>query len=229
MNAARQSYPDRDTLMRGLAELVADQLRAALATKERATLAVPGGTTPAPFLAALAEADLDWARVDVLLTDERMVLESSERSNTQRVRACLLKGPAAAANLVHYHASGTGIGLVLDAICARVAAVLPIDVAVLGMGADGHTASLFPGAPGLAEALAEDARELVLVEPASQPEGRLTLSARVLRAAGVLHLLITGADKAAALDAALTDGPVTEAPVRAVLTAPAPVTVHYAD
>ena len=229
MKVARRTYPDRDTLMRGLAALVADQLRAALATKARATLAVPGGTTPEPFLRALGESDLDWPNVDVLLTDERMVLEVSSRSNTQLVRHALLNGPAAAANLVHYHASGTGIDFVHDAICARVAAVLPIDVAVLGMGADGHTASLFPGAPGLAEALAENAPELVQVEPASQPEGRLTLSARVLRSAGVLHLLITGARKAAALEAALADGPVADAPVRAVLSAPAPVTVHYAD
>lgn len=229
MRVARQNYPDRDTLMRGLAELVADQLRAALATKHRATLAVPGGTTPAPFLRALSEAELDWPQVDVLLTDERMVLESSSRSNTHLVREALLRGNAADAHLVHYHAAGGGIELVLDAIRGRVEAVLPIDVAVLGMGADMHTASLFPGARGLAEALAENAPVLLAVEPPSQPEARLTLSAAVLRRAGVLHILITGREKAAALEAALCDGPVSEAPVRAILTAPAPVAVHYAD
>lgn len=229
MNVARQVYPDRDTLMRGLAGLVADQIRAALATKHRATLAVPGGTTPAPFLEALSEAELDWPLVDVLLTDERMVLESSARSNTHLIRETLLRNNAAEAHLVHYHAAGTGIELVLDAIRGRVEAVLPIDVAVLGMGADMHTASLFPGAEGLAEALSDDAPVLVKIDAASQPETRLTLSAAVLRQAAVVHLLITGRDKAAALDAALEDGPVAEAPVRAILTAPAPVTVHYAD
>jgi 6-phosphogluconolactonase len=109
-----------------------------------------------------------------------------------------------------------------------VAAALPIDVAVLGMGTDMHTASLFPGAPELADALAEDAPEILEVHPPGQPEARLTLTARVLRAASVIHILITGADKLAALEQALADGPVAEAPVRAVLTAPAPVTVHYA-
>jgi 6-phosphogluconolactonase len=97
------------------------------------------------------------------------------------------------------------------------------------MGADGHTASLFPGAAGLAAALAPDAAALVEARPAGQPETRLSLSAPVLRAAGVIHILITGPDKAAALQAALEDGPVAEAPVRAVLTAPCPVSVHYAD
>jgi 6-phosphogluconolactonase len=92
-----------------------------------------------------------------------------------------------------------------------------------------HTASLFPGSPELAAALAADAPELVEVHPPDQPEARLTLSARVLRAAEVIHVLITGADKLAALEAALQDGPVAAAPVRAVLTAPCPVTVHYAE
>ena len=75
IEVARQTYPDRDTLMRDLAELVADQLRAAHATKDRATLAVPGGTTPAPFLRWLSESELDWKDVHVLPTDERLVPE----------------------------------------------------------------------------------------------------------------------------------------------------------
>jgi 6-phosphogluconolactonase len=222
IEVARQAYPDRDTLMRDLAELVADQLRAAHATKERATLAVPGGTTPGPFLEALSEADLAWKDIRVMPTDERMVSELSSRSNAGLIRETLLKGPAAAAQFVDMYDPIRG------ARRAKVAAALPIDVAVLGMGADMHTASLFPGARELAAALAEDAPEILEVHPPGQPEARLTLTARVLRAASVIHILITGADKLAALERALADGPVAEAPVRAVLTAPAPVTVHYA-
>ena len=100
IEVARQAYPDRDTLMRDLAELVADQLRAAHASKGHATLAVPGGTTPGPFLAALSEADLAWADVRVLPTDERMVSELSSRSNARLIRETLLKGQAAAAQFV---------------------------------------------------------------------------------------------------------------------------------
>ena len=91
MQVARPAYPDRDTLMRGLAELVADQLRAACAGKHRATLAVPGGTTPGPFLAALSEADLPWSEVTVIPTDERMVSEMSSRSNTRLIRETLMR------------------------------------------------------------------------------------------------------------------------------------------
>jgi 6-phosphogluconolactonase len=223
IEVARQAYPDRDTLMRDLAELVADQLRAAHAGKGHATLAVPGGTTPGPFLKELSEADLVWKDIRVMPTDERMVSELSPRSNARLIRETLLTGPAAEAHFVDLYEP------LIGARPARVAAALPIDVLVLGMGADMHTASLFPGAPELAAALAEDAPELVEITPPGQPEARLTLTARVLRAAGVVHILITGADKVAALEQALQDGPVAEAPVRAVLTAPGPVTVHYAE
>ena len=150
IEVARQAYPDRDTLMRDLAELVADQLRAAHASKDRATLAVPGGTTPGPFLRALSEAELAWEDVDVLPTDERMVSETSSRSNARLIRETLLQEPAAAAQLRADCTSRCSARM-----RARVAAVLPIDVLVLGMGADMHTASLFPGAPELAAALAD--------------------------------------------------------------------------
>jgi 6-phosphogluconolactonase len=223
IEVARQAYPDRDTLMRDLAELVADQLRAAHAGKGRATLAVPGGTTPGPFLSALSEADLAWADVSVLPTDERLVSEQSPRSNARLIRETLLQNAAAVANLVPLHEP------LLGNLTARVEAALPIDVLVLGMGADMHTASLFPGAPELAAALAEDAPVLMEITPPGQPEARLTLTAPALRAAAVIHILITGPEKLAALETALADGPVAEAPVRAVLTAPCPVTVHYAD
>lgn len=228
-DVARQNYPDRDTLMRGLAELVADQLRAAHATRHRATLAVPGGATPGPFLAALSEADLVWAHVDVLPTDERMVPQTDARSNSRLIRETLLRNRAAEAHLVHLHPSGALVDPSVKSVRAAVAAVLPIDVAVLGMGTDMHVASLIPGAPELAAALADDAAVLMTLRPPGLPEARLTLTAPVLRAASVIHILITGRDKAAALERALADGPVRDAPVRAVLTAPCPVTVHYAD
>lgn len=223
IEVAFQSYPDRDTLMRSLAELVADQLRAAHATKEIATLAVPGGTTPGPFLSALSEADLPWRDIRVLPTDERRVSEFSERSNHRLISETLIQNAAAEADLISLHEP------LIGSLSKRVAAVLPIDVLVLGMGADMHTASLFPGAPELAAALAADAPVVLEITPPDQPEARLTLTAPVLRAADVIHVLITGPDKLAAFETARAGGPVEEAPIRAVLTADVPVTVHYAE
>lgn len=229
IECAYQDYPDRDTLMRSLAELVADQLRGAHASKGRATLAVPGGTTPAPFFDELSKFDLAWEDVRVLPTDERHVPETSPRSNTRLIRETLLQNEAARAHLVHYHAGASGLAPVLELARERVAEALPIDVLVIGMGADMHTASLFPDAPELDAALAEDAPEIMVIHPPGAPEARLTLTAPVLRAASVIHLLITGPDKLEAVRAALRDGPVAQAPVRAILTAPVPVTVHYAE
>jgi 6-phosphogluconolactonase len=158
----------------------------------------------------------------VMPTDERMVSELNPRSNARLIRETLLRGPAAAAHFVDFYEP------ILGMRTSRVEAALPLDVLVLGMGGDMHTASLFPGAPELAAALADDAPPLMEIHPPSQPEARLTLTAPVIQGASVIHILITGEDKLAALETALADGPVTEAPVRVALTAPCPVTVHYA-
>ena len=138
------------------------------------------------------------------------------------IRHTLLRNRAEAAHFIALHEP------LIGSLEERVAAVLPIDVLVLGMGADMHTASLFPGAPELDAALAEDAPALMKIHAPGQPETRLTLTAPTLRAASVIHILIVGTDKLEALETALAGGPATEAPVRAALTAPCPVTVHYA-
>lgn len=218
IDVARQDYPDRDTLMRSLAELVADQLRAAHATKHRASLAVPGGTTPGPFLTALSDADLVWSEIDVIPTDERQVSELSHRSNARLIRETLLRGPAADARFIP-----------LQDGLRRVEPILPLDVLVLGMGGDMHTASLFPGAPELRDALATGAPALMEITPPDQPERRITLTGPAIASASVIHVLITGSDKLAVLATALEDGPASVAPIRVALTAPCPVTVHYAD
>ncbi len=213
-----------------LAGLVAGQLAAALAVKGRATLAVPGGTTPGAFLRVLAQARIDWARVSVLLTDERFVPETSTRSNTKLLRATLLQGPAAAANLVPLYKEAAQPEDVLGDLSDGIRKVLPLDVCVLGMGTDMHIASLFPGADRLAEALSPDCPDVLLpMRAPGAPEPRLTLTAPVLRATDHLHLLITGPEKRAAFEAAEQPGPTHEAPVRLILTARGNIIVHYTE
>jgi 6-phosphogluconolactonase len=220
-----QTYPDRDFLFLELANTIAGQLGDFLRRQGRATLSVPGGTTPGPVFDILSGVDLDWANVAVVLNDERWVGEDSPRSNTALLRARLLRGPAAAARLVPMYAPTPTPEDALDALSAGVAAELPLSVLLLGMGADMHTASLFPGADRLTAALAADAPPVMALRADAAGEPRITLTAPVLRAAFHTHILITGPDKRAALDRA-QHLPEAEAPVRAVLHN---ATVHWAE
>ena len=152
-----KTYPDREMLAMDLANQIAGELRAALSHQDRAALAVPGGTSPGPVFDALCAADLDWDRVDVLLTDERWVPESSERSNTRLLRERLLVERAAAARYLPLYAEAAGPEERLAELADAIAPALPLAVVMLGMGADLHTASIFPGADKLDEALHDEA------------------------------------------------------------------------
>ncbi|MBD3786940.1 MAG: 6-phosphogluconolactonase [Sphingomonadales bacterium] len=218
-------YPDRELMMVALADTIAAQLRRALEVGGRATLCVPGGTTPGPIFDILSGLDLDWATVSVLLNDERWVPEDSPRSNTAMLKSRLLQGRAAAARLVPLYAPGDAPEERIEALAAGVSAALPITVLLLGMGADMHTASLFPGGDRLAEALAEDAPVLVAMRAPGAGDPRVTLTAPVLRDAMHIHILITGAEKRAAIERA-AQLPEAQAPVRAVLKN---ATIHWAD
>ena len=227
MTAQMIEYTDRETQAVELARMVAGDLDAALKAKGKATLAVPGGTTPGPFLIALSNEDIDWANITVMLTDERFVPETSERSNTRLIRETLLQNKAAVASFVPFYKEAYLPENVMDQLIGDVERALPLDVCVLGMGEDMHTASLFPGADRLDEALEVSAEALYPMRAPGAPETRMTLSAAALRDAAEIHLLINGEGKRVALNKAQQEGPWADAPVRAVLTAPGRVMVHF--
>ena len=211
-----RDYPDREMLAMGLADSLAASLKSCLLTHDRASFCVPGGTSPGATFSLLAATDLDWSSVDVFLNDERWVPEGHERSNTSLLRRTLLTGRAEAANLVPMvtgdAAPEDGIPSLLDGF----APVLPISVLLLGMGADMHTASLFPGADRLEEAMSPDAPVLVPMRADGAGEPRVTLSRQVLAEAMETHLLIMGEEKRAVLEQARGRDPM-EAPIAAFL------------
>lgn len=218
-------YPDRDLLMLDLADLLASELADALRRNETVTLSVPGGSTPGPVFDVLCEQKLDWDRVAVVLNDERWVPEDSPRSNTRLLRERLLVSNASAAKLIPLHAEAEMPEDALDDLAEGLKPHLPISVLLLGMGADMHTASLFPGADNLAAALDDNAPPLMAMRAETAGEPRVTLTAPVLKGAMSIHVLITGREKREAIErAAHLDA--MEAPIRTVL---GQATVHWAE
>ncbi len=218
-------YPDRDMMMLRLAQRIASELGETLRNSDRATLSVPGGTTPGPVFDTLSGADLDWSRVSVMLNDERWVPEDNPRSNTALIRTRLLTARAAEATLVPLYAHTAEPEQALDALSDGIRPHLPISVLMLGMGADMHTASLFPGADKLAQAMASDAPPLMALRAEAVGEPRITLTLPVLRAAMRIHVLITGTEKRAALERA-RNLPHEQAPIAALLDQ---AQVHWAE
>lgn len=186
-----------------IAAHVADTLRAAIAARGQASLAVSGGKSPIPMFEALRAQDLNWAQVTVVLVDERVVPRDHADSNTALVARHLLQGQAGAARFLPFfrEVAPQFNAAVLDALVIdasdRIADLpWPLDVVVLGMGEDAHTASLFPGAPGFSRAIATDQR-LAWVVPDTAPHARISFTLSALLAARELVLSIAGTSKLA--------------------------------
>ncbi|KIV71072.1 6-phosphogluconolactonase, eukaryotic type [Pseudomonas sp. FeS53a] len=205
-----------------LAQRVAEALREALAARGSATLVVSGGRSPVAFFERLAQARLDWPAVTVGLADERWVPVSHPDSNEGLVRRHLLQGEAAKVRFVGlYQAAATQEEAARLADQALEALPQPIDVLVLGMGEDGHTASLFPGSPNLAEALDPACRARCLATRApSVPHQRLTLPLALLQGSRLTLLALQGHGKLDTLAAALQGEDVAAMPIRAFLRRP---------
>lgn len=189
-----------------LADAATDALSGALRTG--GLVVVAGGSTPAPVYDRLSRRDLDWPAVTVTLTDERFVDAASDDSNEKMVRAQLLKDRAAAAAFLPLRQGGDWPDDDARSAEAELAPHLPAAAVLLGMGADGHVASLFPGAPALAAGLDLDGARLCLgvahagLEPFVP---RITLTASALTRTQLLILLISGEDKRSLIERILAD------------------------
>ena len=212
-------YQTREALAEALAAGVAAVLAGAIATRGVATLALSGGSTPKLFLQHLAKAEIDWADVEISLVDERWVDEESPRSNFSMIRDCLAEGPARQAHFLPFYTGHETPEEGLDALCERHRRVArPFDVAMLGMGTDGHTASFFPQADNLDHLLDLKADQPVAaVRAPGAGEPRVTLTLPLLADARFLALHIEGAEKRAVYDMAKDGDDIQTMPIRAIL------------
>ncbi|MDD0975056.1 6-phosphogluconolactonase [Pseudomonas fontis] len=213
-------YTTPAKLADGLAHDVAERLRAAIAGNGVATLVVSGGRSPVAFFQSLVQQPLDWSKVVISLADERWVPVEHADSNAGLLKRYLLVGPVAKARFLGLYSPAANLEAAALHADQALAELGPIDVLVLGMGDDGHTASLFPGNSNLAEGLQPDgARRCLPMLAPSVPHQRLSLTRRVLGKAVFTALSVQGPGKLATLRAALAGDDPTELPIRAFLHA----------
>ena len=217
-DAMMEVFADAEAASEAAAAIIRSSLRQGLAKAGRASFAGSGGSSPRETYRLMAHADLNWARVDVTLTDERWVEPTSPDSNERMLRENLLVGPAAEARFIPLWRDECTPESAAARVDLALAILPPFDVVMLGMGEDGHIASLFPGNPALDEGLDPDGPRLCLCVPKAvpvPPQTRVTLTLRALLNAETIILLTSGEAKKQTLQAAF-DG--KDLPVRALLT-----------
>lgn len=216
----QREFEDPETLARTFALEMADRLRKAIDMRGHALIALSGGKTPRRFLEYLGQQELDWGRTTITLADDRWVAADSPRSNERLLRETVLCGNARDAKFVPLHVDAPTPEQGLAVVAERIAQLaLPFDAVVLGMGDDGHCASLFPGGDHLQAALDPHSQTQVLpMRAPDAPEPRITLTLATLVRTRRMYLQIEGPTKGA-LFTRIRDGDpdFVDAPVRHVL------------
>jgi 6-phosphogluconolactonase len=198
MSHEESFFPDRKRLFVGLCHDFSDRLADIIAKRRKASLALAGGTTPGPLYEALSNLPLKWEKVSVTLTDERWVSPEDPASNEWLVRDLLLKRRAASATFYGFktnHAKATGGAAIAE---KRISPIMPFDICLLGMGPDGHIASLIPGAEGYGAAVDPANMKKVAgihAEGAAGSPERMTLTVSGILSSRRIILLFMGQDK----------------------------------
>lgn len=223
-------YDSAEELVEAVASDVQFIIESALDARGSALVALPGGKTPGPIYTKLAAAKLDWKRVTILPTDERLVAMTDPMSNAGMLAKTFLPKGARVVPLATGAGDHRKAGLDADERLGAMA--WPLDLVWLGVGADGHTASIFPG-PDLAAAISAPPKVRAIGVmpdplPPEAPVARVTLTRSAILAARTLTLVLTGKDKRKVLEKAIKDGAKSTVPVGQVLAeAEQAIDIHW--
>jgi len=223
-------YDSVDEMADAVAGDIGFIIESALDARGEALIAVPGGKTPLPIYERLAKAKLNWKKVTIIPTDERLVPLTDEKSNIRAIAQAFLPTGARVfpigSDIADYKMAGNSAN-------AKLADLkFPLDLAWLGVGSDGHTASIFPG-PDLDEALnAPKGRHAVGVMPdplpPEAPVARVTLTRSAILSARTVLITIAGEEKKEMLEGAIADGQSSKLPIGRVLAeAEQPIDIHW--
>ena len=216
------NFNNEEQLVTAFSQQIADLLKAAILRKGRATFAVSGGSTPKRLFEVLSAMPLAWEKVDIMLVDERWVDGEHSDSNTRLVKRMLLTQEAKKAHWVDIKTQDASPVDAVAQLNQTLSQYLPADVLILGMGNDGHTASLFPCATETAQAMDSANVNLVAaVTPTTAPHHRISLTLANILSASSVFLHLRGDDKRETLNKALSGQDESEMPIRAVLNSSA--------
>lgn len=219
MSKLVHAFTTQPRLLEALSQQIAKDLREAIDRNAKASLLVSGGSTPKPLFEMLRRIDLPWENVHVGLCDERWVPAAHEDSNELFVKTHLLQEHAAKAHFVGMYREGLSSKEAQQQCTETLREELyPFDVVVLGMGTDGHTASLFPNNEKLEKAFDLNNNELcIAIEPTTAPHQRMSLTRSAILSAKNIYLHFEGKEKLALYQEVLRGGDMSTLPVRAIL------------
>jgi len=223
------SFESPDALTSAFAADLVSILKTGIKTHGRASLVVSGGRTPLPLFKQLSETELEWDKVDITLADERWVDEGHEASNTSLVKQNLIQNKAASARFVELKTDGHDTKDGVSAAQENVASMAqPFDALILGMGEDGHTASLFPCSEQVQAGLdMNSGKTCIAVQPTTAPHQRISLTLPALLNSRNIFLHLTGEKKKQVLLDAIENATELQKPITAVVNR-APVTLMWA-
>ncbi|CAM2827904.1 6-phosphogluconolactonase [Legionella worsleiensis] len=197
------SFSDQNLLNHDLADKIQQILCQAIALRGKAYLVVSGGKSPVAFFKLLAKKELPWDKVIITLADERCVASDDSSRNERLVVDLLLREKAHQARFISLYDEQSSLAENLRFVTAQIDALPTFDAVILGMGEDGHTASLFPCSDELASALDEQAQSVQVIHPKTAPHQRISLSKKRLLNSRMIFVYLIGDNKRTVLTQAL--------------------------